>query len=78
MSVPICKIRKVDDAAIVPSKTHESDVGYDLTIIKEFKRIGTDTISRSYPVAPCPRRAGCWPTVSASSTRVTVDLSCAQ
>lgn len=43
-AIPVCKILKTDDAAIVPNKTHESDVGYDLTIIKEFKRLGPNTI----------------------------------
>lgn len=39
-----CKIIKVDDNAIIPSKHYESDVGYDLTIIKKVKNLTPSTI----------------------------------
>jgi dUTP pyrophosphatase len=41
--LPLCKILKVDDNAIIPSKTRESDVGYDLTIIKEVRKFNKTT-----------------------------------
>lgn len=41
---PFCKVYKTNDDAIVPFKTRESDVGYDLTIIKEYKKINNTTI----------------------------------
>jgi len=34
-----CQVRKVHPDAIIPFKVHESDAGYDLTIIKEHKHI---------------------------------------
>lgn len=40
----ICKIYKDCPEAIIPSKGNESDVGYDLTIIKEFKQLTPSTI----------------------------------
>lgn len=39
-----CKVYKTDPDAIIPSKGHESDVGYDLTIIKEYKQLTPSTI----------------------------------
>jgi deoxyuridine 5'-triphosphate nucleotidohydrolase len=39
-----CKVYKTDPNAIIPSKGHESDVGYDLTIIKEYKQLTPSTI----------------------------------
>ena len=36
---PHCKVFKVDDFAVIPSKCKESDAGYDLTIIKEAKKL---------------------------------------
>lgn len=39
-----CKVYKTDPKAIIPSKGHESDVGYDLTIIKEYKQLTPSTI----------------------------------
>lgn len=42
--LPLCKILKTDINAIIPSKTRESDVGYDLTIIKEVKKFNSKTI----------------------------------
>lgn len=39
-----CKIIKVDENAIIPSKHYESDVGYDLTIIKKVKNLTPSTI----------------------------------
>lgn len=39
----ICKVYKKDDNAIIPSKTHYSDVGYDITIIKKIKDINSTT-----------------------------------
>ncbi len=40
----ICKIYKTDINAIIPSKTNITDVGYDLTIIKEVKKLNENTI----------------------------------
>ena len=34
-----CQIRLVHSDAVIPFKVHESDAGYDLTIIKEHKKI---------------------------------------
>lgn len=39
-----CNIYKADEAAIMPSKTRESDVGYDLTVIKKVKDLN-DTVA---------------------------------
>ena len=44
INLPLCKILKTDDTAIIPNKTRESDVGYDLTIIKEVKRFNSKTV----------------------------------
>jgi deoxyuridine 5'-triphosphate nucleotidohydrolase len=37
--VPECIVSKSDSHAILPNKVHSSDVGYDVTIIKEHKRL---------------------------------------
>lgn len=39
-----CKFEKVDYNAVMPTKKFASDVGYDLTIIKEVKKLSKDTI----------------------------------
>ena len=39
MNIPNIKVFKTDPSAIVPSKARESDVGYDLTIIKIHKKM---------------------------------------
>lgn len=39
-----CKVYKTDKNAILPSKKNISDVGYDLTIIKEVKKLNKNTI----------------------------------
>lgn len=41
---PLLKIYKADADAIVPSKNNYSDAGLDLTIIKEYKRLNSDTV----------------------------------
>jgi deoxyuridine 5'-triphosphate nucleotidohydrolase len=38
-----CKFYKDDENAIIPSKHYESDVGYDLTIIKKIKNLTPST-----------------------------------
>lgn len=38
-----CKILKTDPRAIIPTKGHNSDVGYDLTIIKKIKDLTKNT-----------------------------------
>jgi len=38
-SLPVCTVFKAHDDAILPSKAKESDAGYDLTIIKEVKKL---------------------------------------
>ena len=35
---PVCEVYKTDEMAVLPSKEKMSDVGYDLTIIKEAKK----------------------------------------
>jgi len=40
---PECRIYKTDINAIIPYKTNNSDVGYDLTVIKEYKKINNYT-----------------------------------
>jgi len=42
--IPVLKIVKVDKDAVVPSKNNYSDAGLDLTIIKECKRLNSDTV----------------------------------
>jgi deoxyuridine 5'-triphosphate nucleotidohydrolase len=41
---PLLKIFKADADAVVPSKNNYSDAGLDLTIIKEYKRMNSDTV----------------------------------
>jgi deoxyuridine 5'-triphosphate nucleotidohydrolase len=41
---PLLKICKADACAVVPSKNNYSDAGLDLTIIKEYKRMNSDTV----------------------------------
>ena len=41
---PELKIYKADTDAVVPSKNNYSDAGLDLTIIKEYKRLNSDTV----------------------------------
>ena len=43
VSIPIIKVFKVDDEAVMPSKTRYSDTGYDLTIIREYKVLTSNT-----------------------------------
>ena len=43
VSIPIIKVFKADDEAVMPSKTRYSDAGYDLTIIREYKVLTPDT-----------------------------------
>lgn len=38
---PVCQVFKTDVNGVIPFKTRESDVGYDLTLIKEHKKIST-------------------------------------
>lgn len=33
----ICRVKRVDPEAVIPSKIRESDAGYDITIIKKVK-----------------------------------------
>lgn len=43
-SIPVLSVAKKFPNAVLPSKSRSSDVGYDLTIIKEEKKIGSTTI----------------------------------
>jgi deoxyuridine 5'-triphosphate nucleotidohydrolase len=43
-SIPRIKVFKECDEAVIPSKARYSDAGYDLTIIKEYKRLTSNTI----------------------------------
>jgi dUTP pyrophosphatase len=42
-TLPNCKFYKAEECAIIPKKERSSDVGYDLTIIKKVKNIGSKT-----------------------------------
>jgi deoxyuridine 5'-triphosphate nucleotidohydrolase len=42
-TIPTLKVFKSDVDAVMPSKTSYSDAGYDLTIIKEYKVLNSDT-----------------------------------
>lgn len=44
LELPLCKVLKSDENAFLPGKTRVSDVGYDLTIIKEVKRFNSTTV----------------------------------
>lgn len=39
-----CLVKLVDEKAVIPSKVRESDVGYDLTIIKVHKQLTSKTV----------------------------------
>jgi len=43
-SIPSIKVFTDDDSAVIPYKSRYSDAGYDLTIIKEFKRLNSNTV----------------------------------
>jgi deoxyuridine 5'-triphosphate nucleotidohydrolase len=43
-SIPTIKVFKVDERAVIPSKSRYSDTGYDLTIISEYKRLTSNTV----------------------------------
>jgi len=43
-SIPCIKVFKACDEAVIPSKSRYSDAGYDLTIIKEHKRLTSNTV----------------------------------
>ena len=43
-SIPSIKVFTDDDSAVIPYKSRYSDAGYDLTIIKEFKKLNSDTV----------------------------------
>ncbi len=43
-SFPHCRIYKTTENAVIPHKKHKTDVGLDLTIINEIKKIGDNTI----------------------------------
>lgn len=38
-TLPKCRVHRVNAAAVLPSKTNASDVGYDITVIKESKKL---------------------------------------
>jgi len=43
-SLPTCSVFKADPAAILPSKARPSDAGYDLSVIKEHKRLTNNVV----------------------------------
>jgi deoxyuridine 5'-triphosphate nucleotidohydrolase len=43
-SIPCIKVFKACEEAVIPSKARYSDAGYDLTIIKEHKRLNSKTV----------------------------------
>lgn len=42
--LPCCEVYKTDEQALIPAKNKESDVGYDLTVIKVAKKL-SDKVS---------------------------------
>lgn len=44
LKLPECFVSKTSIDAIIPSKTNDSDAGYDLTIIKEVKKLTNNTV----------------------------------
>jgi dUTPase len=42
--LPKCKVLKTQPGAIIPYKKNLSDVGYDITIINEYKKVNDNTI----------------------------------
>ena len=44
ITIPYIKVFKDDKNAIIPSKCRQSDVGFDLTIIKEVKNMNSNTV----------------------------------
>ena len=54
-NVPMCRI-VLDEGAVMPTKAHGSDVGYDLTVIKEHRRVSDNTsiYDTGVHVAPPP------------------------
>ena len=53
-TIPNCIFYKSDPEAITPSKNRASDVGYDLTIIKEIKKIGSKTVMYDTGIVVAP------------------------
>ena len=43
-SIPCIKVFRDDDSAVIPYKSRYSDAGYDLTIIKEYKKLNSNTV----------------------------------
>ena len=41
--LPKCQVIRVEEGAIVPYKTHSSDVGYDISVIRKIKDINSRT-----------------------------------
>lgn len=52
--IPVCKFTKLDENAECPIKYRASDVGYDITIIKEDKKISTNTIMYGTGISVSP------------------------
>lgn len=42
--IPVCKVFRDDPKAILPSKARPSDAGYDLSVIKEHKRLTNNVV----------------------------------
>jgi dUTP pyrophosphatase len=43
-SIPSIKVFTDDESAVIPSKSRYSDAGYDLTIIKVYKQLTSNTV----------------------------------
>jgi hypothetical protein len=39
-----CRFEKTDDAAVIPLKYRSSNIGYNITLIKEIQKVGCNTI----------------------------------
>lgn len=53
--LPYCSFYKTEENAVIPNKTRCSDIGYDLTIIKEVKRYGSKTIMYDTGIKVVPK-----------------------
>lgn len=51
--LPLCRVHKRDPDAVLPTKAHASDAGYDLTIIKKHKQINSKVTMYDTGIALC-------------------------
>jgi len=48
------KVKKIDERAVLPTKAHPSDIGYDLTVFEKHKEYGNVTLFRTGLKFQCP------------------------